>query len=108
MMMIEWKEALKQINFKWLPKHINHMAEHIVFDKRNISFLSINASFRLNNYTIEKSQNPFKDSFVISGFVPVQPNDRLRNRAEILHVIFRIDEHKNIIVITAYSENDEN
>jgi len=106
--MIELKETLKQINFKWLPKHINHIAEHIVFDKRNISFLAINALFRLNDYTIEKSQKPFKESFVISGFVPVQPNDRLRNKAEILNVVFRIDEHKNIIVITAYSENDEN
>lgn len=106
--MKELKDILKQINFKWLPKHINHIAEHIVFDKRNISFLAINALFRSTDYKIEKSQKPFKDSFVISGFLPVQQNDRLRPKAEILNVVFRIDEHKNIIVITSYSENDEN
>jgi hypothetical protein len=44
---------------------------------------------------------------MISGFVPLQVNDRLRSRAEVLTVIFRTDEHKNIIIITAYSENDE-
>jgi len=30
--------AIKQLNFKWLPKHLNHIAENIVFKKRNISF----------------------------------------------------------------------
>ena len=63
--MKELKDILKQINFRWLPKHINHIAEHIVFDKRNISFLAINALFRSTDY-------------------------------------------KNVIVITSYSENDEN
>ena len=58
------KEILKQLNFKWLPKHINHIAEHIVYDKRNISFLAINALFRLTDYELDKSQKPFKDSFV--------------------------------------------
>jgi len=105
---MELNDIFKQINFKWLPKHINHIAEHIVFDKRNISFLAINALFRITDYKIEKSNKPFKDSYVISGFVPLQPNDRLRNKAEILNVVFRIDDYKNIIVITAYSENDEN
>jgi len=106
--MNELKDILKQINFKWLPKHMNHIAEHIIFDKRNISFLAINALFRIANYKIEKSDKPFKDSYVISGFVPLQPNDRLRTMAEILNVVFRVDEYKSIIIITAYSENDEN
>jgi hypothetical protein len=30
--------ALTQKNFKWLPKHLNHIAENIVFKNRNISF----------------------------------------------------------------------
>jgi len=61
--------------------------------------------FRLTDYKLEKSQKLFKDSFVISGFVPLQQNDRLRAKAEILNVVFRPDEYKNIIVITAYSKN---
>jgi len=101
------EDAFKQINFKWLPKHINHIAERIVFDKRNVSFLAINALFRTGGYKVARSPEPFKNSFVISGFVPLQANDRLRSRAEVLTVIFRTDEYKNIIVITAYSENDE-
>jgi len=59
--MNELKDILKQINFKWLPKHMNHIAEHIIFDKRNISFLAINALFRIANYKIEKSEQPFKN-----------------------------------------------
>ena len=27
--------------FRWLPKFMNHIAENIVFKKRNISFFSI-------------------------------------------------------------------
>ncbi len=50
---------------------------------------------------------PFSGSFVISGHVPLQPNDQLRNKADKLSVIFRIDRHDNIIPITAYSESDE-
>ena len=72
-----------------------------------VSFLAINALFRLADYKVARSPKPFENSFVISGFVPLQANDRLRSRAEALTVIFRIDEHFNIIVITAYSENDE-
>jgi hypothetical protein len=106
--MNEIKKILKQVNFKWLPKHINHIVEHIVFDKRNVSFLAINALFRIQDYTIEKSSEPFKNSYIISGFVPLQPNDKLRIRPEILNVVFRVDERDNIIVLTAYSENDEN
>jgi hypothetical protein len=83
-------------------------AENIIFEKRNISFLAINALFRSYDYRIEKSREPFKNSYMISGFVPLQDNDRLRLKAEALNVAFRLDEHLNIIVITAYSENDEN
>ena len=106
--MKEIEQALKQLNYKWLPKHLNHIAENIVFKKRNISFLAINYLFRNKNYEIFKSKQQFKDSFIISGFVPLQKNDKLRNKSERLTVIFRIDNHKNIIVITAFSETDEN
>ncbi len=30
--------AIEQLKFKWLPKHLNHIAESIVFKRRNISF----------------------------------------------------------------------
>jgi len=103
----EIKETLKLLNFKWLPKHLNHITESIVFKKRNISFLSINALFRQKEYKINQCEQPFKDSYIISGFVPLQSNDKLRTKEEILFVIFRIDNYKNIIVITAFSENDE-
>ena len=32
--------------FRWYPKHLNHIAENIVFKKRNVSFLAINRIFR--------------------------------------------------------------
>ncbi len=99
--------ALKQQIFRWLPKHLNHIAENIVINKRNISFLAINALFRLKDYKVSNAAMPFAGSFVISGHVPLQPNDQLRNQAEKLSVIFRIDRHNNIIPITAYSESDE-
>jgi len=35
--MAEIKSALKQPNIKWFAKHLNHIAENIVFKKRNIS-----------------------------------------------------------------------
>ena len=79
-----------------------------MFKKRNISFLAINYLFRNKNYEVFESKQNFKNSFIISGFVPVQKNDKLRNKQEQLTVIFRIDKHKNIIVITAFSETDEN
>jgi hypothetical protein len=36
--MSDLKIALKQINFKWLPKHLNHIAENIIFKQRNVFF----------------------------------------------------------------------
>ncbi len=106
--MTEIEKALKQANFKWLPKHLNHITENIVFKHRNISFLAINYLFRDANYELFESKAPFKDSFIITGNVPVLKNDKLRNKSEDLTVIFRIDKHNNIIVITAFSESDEN
>ena len=100
--------ALNQLIFKWLPRHLNHIAENIVFKKRNISFLSINALFRLKQYDKSPAPPPFKDSFMLNGFVEVQQNDLLRLRAEHLTVIFKLDNHNNIIPITAYSESDDN
>ncbi len=99
--------AIEQLKFKWLPKHLNHIAESIVFKRRNISFLAINYLFRKAKYELFESKAPFKNSFVISGFVPVQKNDKLRNKPESLYVVFRIDRHQNIIT-TAFSESDEN
>lgn len=101
------KIAIKQLNFKWLPKHLNHIAENIVFKKRNISFLAINALFRHPNAKVTTSNIPFADSFIISGFVPLLTNDKLRTIADKLSVVFRIDEHNHIIPITSYSETDE-
>lgn len=99
--------ALKNKNFKWLPKHLNHIAENIVCKNRNISFLAINALFRSKELFVKPSTGVFKDSYDAQGFVPIQGNDLLRTRAEIITVVFRIDENNNIIPITAISENDE-
>ena len=100
---------LKTPQFKWLPKHLNHIAENIVFKKRNISFLAINAIFRQRQTcNIVASPPPFVDSYIIEDFVDLLPNDRLRKNAERLEVVFQIDKHNNIIVLTAFSENDEN
>lgn len=96
---IDINQALKQLSFKWLSKHLNHIAENIVFKKRNISFLAINYLFRHAEYRIFKSSAPFRDSFVISGYVPVLKNDNLRKESEQLSVIFRVDKYQNIIVI---------
>jgi len=101
------KSALKQLNFKWLPKHLNHIAENIVLKKRNISFLAINALFRQESRIIKPAAAPFIDSFLIADFVSVQKNDKLRMKAEKMVAVFRLDKHDNIIVITAYSESDE-
>ena len=84
------EQVLKQTNFKWLPKHLNHIAENIIFKKRNISFLAINYLFRNKNYEVFESKKQFKNSFMITGFVPIQKNDKLRNKSEQLTVIFRI------------------
>jgi len=104
--MTDLDSAFIQLNFKWLPKHLNHITENIVFKKRNISFLAINAIFRQKDISVTSSEISFTNSFIISGFVPVQANDKLRTRAEKMSVIFRIDEHNNIIPITSYSETD--
>lgn len=105
--MEEVLEALKQPKFKWLPKHLNHIAEKIAIDKRNISFLAINSLFRQKNNQVARSPKPFEHSYIIRGYVEKQKNDQLRTKEEELFVIFRIDEFGNIIVITAYSETDE-
>ncbi len=99
--------AFKQLNFKWLPKHLNHIAENIVFKKRNISFLAINALFRQKDVKINSSETPFTNSFIISGIVPLQANDKLRSKVNKMSVIFRIDEQNNIIPITSFSVSDE-
>jgi hypothetical protein len=99
------QQALKQKTFRWLPKHLNHIAENIVFEKRNVSFLAINALFNQKKYDIIVGEK-FQDSYTIVGNVPVLPNDNLRTREENLEVAFRIDKYNNIIPITAYSEND--
>ncbi len=101
------KAALKQLNFRWKAKHLNHITENIVFKKRNISFLAINALFRQKEITVVNSPLPFKGSYIIRGFVPIQKNDNLRKKAEILFVAFSLDRDFNIIVSTAYSENDD-
>ncbi len=101
------KLALKQLNFRWKAKHLNHIVENIVFKKRNISFLAINALFRQKSAKVEDSILPFRDSYIISDFVPVQKNDNLRKKADVLFVTFSLDRHYNIIVSTAYSENDD-
>jgi len=49
----------------------------------------------------------FEDSFVITGLVPLQRNDKLRTISERLYVVFRLDKYGNIIVITAFSESDQ-
>jgi hypothetical protein len=105
--MSDFKRALKSPTFRWLPKHLNHIAENIVFRKRNISFLSINALFRQQlTYHIEKDKGGFTGSYTVRDFVPLQPNDNLRTKEEWLEVAFYIDSLENIIVTTAYSEND--
>lgn len=92
--------------FRWYPKHLNHIAENIVFKRRNVSFLAINALFRQKETHHISVSNKDKGHYVAQDFVDVQPNDRLRTRAERLFVIFYLDKLDNIVVITAYSEND--
>lgn len=103
----EIQQILRQPIFKWLPKHLNHIAENIKLKNRNISFLAINALFRAESYILEKTPPPFEGHFIISGYVEVQKNDMLRTKAELLTVIFYLDKHNNIIPITAYNESDE-
>lgn len=103
----EIRRILKQVSFRWLPKHLNHIAENIKFEDRNVSFLAINALFRSESYILEKSPPPFENHYIISGYVEAQKNDLLRPKSEYLTVIFYLDKHNNIVPITAYSESDE-
>lgn len=106
--MRDFEQILKAPQFKWLPKNLNHIAENIVFKKRNISFLAINAIFRQRQtHDIVDSPPPFEESYIIDDYVDVLPNDRLRTQAERLKVVFQVDKHNNIIVLTAFSENDK-
>jgi hypothetical protein len=101
------KKALERLNFRWTPKHLNHIAENIAIKKRNISFLAINALFRQKTFEIAKSASFYSDSYIIKGKVPLQKNDLLRTIEDELIVVFRLDRELNIIVITAYSSSDE-
>jgi hypothetical protein len=92
--------------FHWLPKHLNHITENIVFKKRNVSFLAINKVFRQPDTSTIQPSELGNEHFEIIDFVEKQPNDLSRTRAEMLKVVFRFDNKKNIIVITAISEND--
>ena len=103
--MKDLNEVLRVIHFRWLPKHLQHIAENIIFKKRNISFLAINALFQQKKYEVEPSDF-LNNHFKIVGFVDIQPNDLIRIRAEKLSVIFNIDKQGNIVVVTAFSEND--
>lgn len=98
--------ALKDKNFKWLPKHLNHIAENIVFKNRNISYLAINEIFRVKGMEYGDAPFPFTDSYFMRGFLKPLPNDLLRTKEGFLTVIFKIDNHSNIIPITAYDKND--
>ena len=99
--------ALKKLNFRWLPKHIQHIAENIVFEERNISFLAINTLFRQSKTHKVQESDLKSNHFLVQDFVSLQTNDRIRTVAEGLTAVFHIDEHDNIVVITAYSENDK-
>jgi hypothetical protein len=99
-------EIPKSPAFHWLPKHLNHITENVVFKKRNVSFLAINKVFRQKETHTIKASKLGNDHFEIEDFVGILPNDLLRQRAEKLKVLFRFDNHQNIIVVTAISEND--
>ncbi len=107
MTMKDLQQALKQKTFRWLPKHLNHIAENIVFKKRNVSFLAINALFRVEGTESGQNDAPYEDSFWIKGFLNALPNDQLRLKSESIEVVFQIDRNFNIIPITAYSESDD-
>ena len=92
--------------FRWLPKHLNHIAENIVFKGRNVSFLAINALFKQTKTHIVLPSDFGNDHYIVEDFVVLQPNDRLRTKAEKLRVVFFLDKYQNIIIKTAYSEND--
>jgi hypothetical protein len=44
--------------------------------------------------------------FEVEDFLPLLSNDKLRTKPEKLKALYRFDEHNNIIVVTAISEND--
>jgi len=71
------KAILKKSGFRWLPKHLNHIAENIKFEDRNVSFLAINALFRSSEYILVKNSSPFENHYAIGGYVEVQKNDLL-------------------------------
>ena len=96
----------KNPNFRWLPKHLHHITENIVFKNRNISFLAINALFRQTKTHTVLPSDFGNDHYILEDFVDVQINDRIRTIPEKLRVVFEIDRHNNIIIKTAYSEND--
>jgi hypothetical protein len=85
---------------------MNHIAENIVFKNRNISFLAINTLFRQRETHTVSDSKLGNNHFIIEDYVPLQINDRLRVKAEKMTVVFELDKHNNIIVKTAYSEND--
>ena len=96
--MSDLMRILKSPKFRWLPKHLNHIAENIVFQKRNISFLAINALFRQQStYQIEQDKGDFIGSYTVRDYVTLQPNDKLRTKEEWLEVAFYIDSHDNIL-----------
>ena len=105
--MSETTEIPNPPTFRWYPKHLNHIAENIVFKKRNVSFLAINRIFRQPKTHKVKPSRLGNDHFEVSDFVAVLPNDRLRTRAEVLKVIYYFDKENNIVVVTAMSENDK-
>ncbi|MFK7935047.1 MAG: hypothetical protein AB8G22_16165 [Saprospiraceae bacterium] len=106
--MEEISVALKRKKFRWRFVHLNHIAENIVFKKRNVSFLAINALFRMKKELVKVERDDvFRDSYKIIGSVPVQKNDLLRIKQDKMTAVFRVDKHDNIMVVTVYSESDE-
>jgi hypothetical protein len=55
--MSDLTRVLKSPKFKWLPKHLNHIAENIVFKRRNISFLEL---MRFSNNKKRMKSNKIK------------------------------------------------
>jgi hypothetical protein len=95
------------LNFHWLPKHLNHIAENIVFQERNVSFYAINALFRQKKTHLIIESPMQNGHFIIEDFVDLQTNDLLRRRAERLTAVYYLDNRDNVVVVTAFSENDK-
>ena len=101
------KDLLKLPTFYWRPKHLQHIAENIVFKQRNVSFLAINALFRQQaTYQIQESELG-NGHYIVEDFVQRQKNDYLRTQSEVLYAVFFFDKFGRIVVTTAYSENDK-